>query len=525
MNPLQPRFFHPSARTLSLGLLGWGLCTVLCVPLTVHAQTHAPSPSPEPEEAISLADAALQALQHNLDIKISRQTKEVRLTDILFEQAKFDPTVDLSVRYDRTLTPLNRPILGFTNSFLTQPDTFDQNQTRWGIGFKQKVITGADYDITFNPQRTSVAGQTGFLFNPSYDSNFTLNLSQPLLRDFGPDINRTQIRIAQNNARVEGHVFSAQVLSVISQVEQSFWELVFAREDLKVAQTALKAAMALEASNRAKTKAGIMAVVDVLQAEAAVASRIEGIILAEKAIRDQEDQLRKLLTPTESALRQTVHLIPTDKPVTILKPISLQETIDQAIARRPDILQAEQTIDTSNLNVKFAKNQLLPGLAFQGTAGLLGLGSDFGDSIDRNIDGDFYTFGGGVVLSYPIGNRSAWSQYNRRQLEARNAQASLQRTRQEVIISVREAVRRVHSDFQRIETTRSARILAHKQLRAEQERLNVGLSTTRLVLDFQRDLAIAQRNELRATIDYNNALSNLALQRGSTLDDYQLKLE
>ena len=101
----------------------------------------------------------------------------------------------------------------------------------------------------------------------------------------------------------------------------------------------------------------------------------------------------------------------------------------------------------------------------------------------------------------------------------------MQRTRQEVIISVREAVRRVQTDFKRIETTRSARILAEKQLRVERERLNVGLSTTRLVIDFQRDLAIAQRNELRATIDYNNALSNLALQTGRTLDRYHLKLE
>ena len=211
--------------TLFMWLLGCGFWALLSVPTPVHAQSQAASPTPEPEEAISLAEAALRALQHNLDIKLSRQTKEVRLTDILFERAKFDPTINLSARYDRTLTPLNRPILGFTNSVLTQPDTFDQNQTQWGIGVNQKTPTGAEYDLTFNPQRTSVAGPTGFLFNPAYDSNLMLNLSQPLLRDFGPDINRTHIRIAQNNAKVEEHVFTAQVLSVISQVEQSFWEL------------------------------------------------------------------------------------------------------------------------------------------------------------------------------------------------------------------------------------------------------------------------------------------------------------
>ena len=106
-----------------------------------------------------------------------------------------------------------------------------------------------------------------------------------------------------------------------------------------------------------------------------------------------------------------------------------------------------------------------------------------------------------------------------------NAKASLQSARQEVIINAKEAVRRVRTDFKRIETNRSARILAERQLDAEQERLNVGLSTTRFVLDFQRDLAIAQRNELRAIIDYNKSLSHLARQKGTTLEGYGIELK
>ena len=160
----------------------------------------------------------------------------------------------------------------------------------------------------------------------------------------------------------------------------------------------------------------------------------------------------------------------------------------------------------------------------EGTAGLAGLGTDPGDMFDRNFSGDFYNWGGGLVLSYPLGNRSAWSQYRKRQIEARNAQASLQSARQQVIIDLKEAVRRVQTDFKRIETTRSARILSEKQLEAEQERLNVGLSTTRFVLDFQRDLAIAQRNELRSIVDYNKSLSNLARQKGTTLEQYAIEL-
>jgi outer membrane protein TolC len=351
-----------------------------------------------------------------------------------------------------------------------------------------------------------------------------MTLTQPLLRNAGLDVNKTFIRIAQNNAAVEEHVFRDRVLTVLATVEQTYWELVFANENLKVAEAALKAAQNLLAENRAKAKAGVMSIVDVLQAEAAVASRVEQILIAEKAIRDQEDQLRRLLNPGENELREDVRLTPQDPPAVALQPISLQEAIDIAIERRPEIVQAKKNVDSSELNTNFAKNQLLPTLSFQGTLGLAGLGGNFGNSVNSNFSGDFYNYGAGLVLSYPLGNRSAWSTYNKRQMEGRNAQVSLVSVRQQIIVGVREAVRRVQTDFKRIETTRSARIMAEKQLQAEQERLKVGLSTTRFVLEFQRDLATAQGNELRAIVDYNKSLSNLERHKATTLDRYSLEI-
>ncbi|MBH0179625.1 MAG: TolC family protein [Nitrospira sp.] len=268
-----------------------------------------------------------------------------------------------------------------------------------------------------------------------------------------------------------------------------------------------------------------MSIVDVLQAETAVASRVEQVLVAERTIRDQGDQLRRLLNPSEEDLRQDILITPTDSPVTALEPISLQETIDVAIDQRPEIIQAKKNVESGELNQQFARNQLLPTLSFQGTVGLAGLGSDYGDSFNKQFSGDFYNYGAGLVLSYPLGNRAAISTYNKRQLEAQNAEITLIRARQQVIFGVREAVRRVQTDFKRIETTRSARIMAEKQLQAEQERLKVGMSTTRFVLDFQRDLATAKGNELRATVDYNKSLSNLARHKATTLDRYNLQLE
>ncbi|TAJ34893.1 MAG: TolC family protein [Nitrospirae bacterium] len=506
--------------------MGAVVAMVLLLPLAYVARAALPEEAQAVrKEAISLADTVLRALQNNLDIFISRQTRDSRLTDIIFEQAKFDPTLSLNGQYNRQIQPLNRPVFGLTGSDLTKIQKLDQNSSSVTADLTQNLLTGANYDLNYSPQRTFVAGPQTFLFNPGWTSGLALTLTQPLLRNFGTDINKTFIKVAQNNAKVEEHAFLDRVLTVIAAVEQNYWELVFSNENLKVAQAAQKAAEELLASNRAKTKAGVMAIVDVLQAEAAVASRVEQVLIAEKAIHDQEDQVRRMLNPSEEELRQDVRLVPMDQPVKTLEPISLPEAIDVAMERRPEILQANKNIETSEINVKFAKNQLLPNLSFQGTSGLAGLGRDASDMFTKGASGDFYNYGAGLVLSMPLGNRSAISQFNKRQIDSRNAQVTLQSMRQQVIVGVREAVRRVQTDFKRIETTRSARLMAEKQLQAERERLNVGLSTTRFVLDFQLDLATAQGSELRAIVDYNKSLSNLARNKGTTLERYRIELQ
>lgn len=478
----------------------------------------------ERHEQISLAEAAVRALQHNLDISISRHTKESRLTDIVFEQGKFDPTMSVNGRYLRTVDPLERPVFGATGDLLNQITRFDQRNHNLSVDASTNIVTGGNIGMNYSPARNRVDPGEGFLFNPAWTGGLSFTVTQPLLKNAGIGVNTTFIKVAQNNAIVEQHVFRDRVLTVLALVEQNYWELVYAREHVKVAQAALKAAEELLATNRIKAKAGVMSVVDVLQAEAAVASRVEQVLVAEKTIRDEEDQLRTLLNPGEAELRQTVRLTPLDAPITYMETLSLEEAIETAIEQRPEIVQAKKHIESSELNKQFARNQLLPTLSFQGTMGLTGLGGDYSESVVRNFSGSFYNYGAGLMFSYPLGNRSAISTYTKRQLEAKNAEISLASVRHQIILGVREAVRRVQTDFKRIETTRSARILAEKQLQTEQERLRVGLSTTRFVLDFQRDLATAQGNELRAIVDYNKALSNLERQKATTLDRYHLEL-
>lgn len=510
-------------RVLAIGIAG--SVSMFSPSLSWSLDITQPAPV-ERHETVSLADAAVLALQNNLDISLSRHTKESRLSDIVIEQAKFDPTVSLNGRYLRTVDPLNRPVFGATGFQLNQITTFDQRTHAVSVDASTNLVTGGNIDVNYSPARNNVNQDLadGFLFNPAWTGGLSFTVTQPLLKNAGIGVNTTFIKIAQNNAVVEQHIFRDRVLTVIASVEQNYWELVYAKENVKVAQAALKAAEELLATNRIKAKGGVMSVVDVLQAEAAVASRVEQVLVAEKVIRDEEDQLRTLLNPGEAELRQTVRLTPIDAPITYLETISLEEAIETAIEQRPEIVQAKKNIESSELNTQFARNQLLPTLSVQGTMGLSGLGSDYGGSFTRNFSGDFYNYGAGLLFSYPLGNRSALSTYNKRKLDAKNAEVALASVRHQIILGVREAVRRAQTDFKRIETTRSARILAEKQLQTEQERLKVGLSTTRFVLEFQRDLATAQGNELRAIVDYNKSLSNLARHTATTLDRYHLEL-
>ena len=475
---------------------------------------------------LTLKEAVLDALENNLDIQISRYTRDARVTDIVLQEATFDPTVELGGRYDRTIIPLNRPIFGLGGVALgNDPDTLDQNDMRFNLGLTQKLITGGTYDLSFDTDRNSVAGPNAFLFNPSYSSNLIANLTQPLLRNFGTAINQTQVTIAKNLAAVEELSLKQAILSVISQVEQAYWELVFARENLKVTRSTLRAAEELLASNRAKVKAGVLADVEALQAQASVASRIEQVLLAQKAVKDQEDQLRQLLSKSEWKLKQTIPLVPLDPPLKDSQPTLLDEQITLALELRPEVLQAKKNIDTAEVNTQFAKNQLLPDLSLQGEFGLAGLGDSPGDSWDRLGSTDFYNMGGGLVLTYPIGNRSAQSQYTRRVLETRQNEASLVRIRQQVILDVKEAMRGVQTNFKRIRTNQAARKLSERQEKAERERFNLGLSTTRLVLEFQRDLRLAQGRELRAILDYNESLSRLRLVTASAFEHYDIEIQ
>ncbi|HWF61523.1 MAG TPA: TolC family protein [Nitrospira sp.] len=154
------------------------------------------------------------------------------MTDIVIEQAKFDPTVSVNGRYLRTVDPLEQPVLGATGNELTQITKFDQRNHTLSVDASTNLMTGGNFDVNYSPARYSANLAEGFLFNPAWTGGLSFTVTQPLLKNAGIAINKTFIKVAQNNAVVEQHIFRDRVLTVIASVEQNYWELVFAKEKL-----------------------------------------------------------------------------------------------------------------------------------------------------------------------------------------------------------------------------------------------------------------------------------------------------
>ena len=297
------------------------------------------------------------------------------------------------------------------------------------------------------------------------------------------------------------------MLTVVATVEQTYWEVVFANENLKVAEAALKAAQELLATNRAKAKAGVMSIVDVLQAEAAVASRVEQVLVAEKSIRDQEDLLRRLLNPGEDELRQDVRLTPKDRLSLWSRSVCPKPSIwPSTFARRSSRRRktGDQRTQYQVRQEPTASYPLVPGHDGSGRT-RKGLYRFCQSQFQR----DFYNYGAGLVLSYP----SATARHGARSTDGRSRQerGGVVGEHQATDHHRRERSRPPGPD--RLQTNRNDQVSAHYGGEAAASRARtseVGLSTTRFVLDFQRDLATAQGNELRAIVDYNKSLSNLS---------------
>jgi outer membrane protein TolC len=455
---------------------------------------------------LSIKEAISLALENNLDIKIERLNPDIRKTETEKERAIFDPVFMADFSNAVSRTPAFSELQGAPK---IEEKVFD-----FDFGVKQKFSTGAISELKFVNER--VWSNSRFLtINPYYKSDLTLTVTQPLFKNFGTDVNLLRIRIAENNEKISRDQLKAKIIDIITNVKRAYWNLLLSIEELEVRRFSLNLAKDLLERNRKKFEVGIIAQIEIIEAEAGVASREEAVLVAEKAVKDAEDLLKRITGLTKD---WEIVLAITDKPIISKEKKQLDESIKNALERRPDYLQAVKDLKNKEINMRFTKNQTLPNLSFVGGIGLNGLNSDYGSNLDKLKSGDFYSYQVGLSLEIPIGNRSAKNDYLKAKLEEEKARLTLKNLEEAITFEIREALREIDTTLKRIDASKVARILAEKKLEAEEKRFNVGMSTSHDILFFQEELASALRNEKKAMIDHNNSLINLEKVTGTAIE-------
>jgi outer membrane protein len=484
---------------------------------------------------LSLKMVVQKTIKNNVEISIQQYFSKINEQSITNAESafdlKFEGLVSTSDRADQV------------SSAFASPDVTENENQKWELSLTQKLKTGADYSLNFTNQRN----KTNSLFaglNPQYNSDFFLTLNQPLFKSFGQETNEKEIYIASNNKTISDFDFKTKVLNVLSNVENTYWDLVFSIEDLKVKEKSLERAKDLERRVKAQVAVGSLAPIETLQAQAEVASREQLLLNSQNIIQDNQDKVKNSMTVNFDSPLGEANIVPVDRPTFKRKiEIPLNEAINLALLNRPDYLAKKKDLENKNIQVKFDENQIYPSLDLFGTFGLNGLSGDartisnfdgstsqsrfegdYGETLDNLSDTDFFNWEVGLKLSYPLGNRSAKSKLNSSRLKSHQAILDIKNLERSIIVDVREAVRQIETDIKRIKAAKIARQLGEEKLAAEEKKFEVGLSTSFNVLEFQEDLAENQIQEIQAIIDYKKSKIKLNKVIGKTLEEYGVKV-
>ncbi len=444
-------------------------------------------------ESLPLKEAVQQALANNLNLTLLRQDVTAAQGAILSEKGRFDALLAAGAsRQSRELTPL-------AAGGAKQEDT-----GLWELKLTKPFSTGTVVSLGWNNNfYDSDIG--GLLFNPSYQTGFSLEIRQPLLKGFGREVQNLGLTAARKKAEALTFKVNSQAANLAANVKRAYWSLVFAWQDIGVRKLSLTLAKKLLAETEAKIKAGKLAQVERYQPQSEVARREERLISAERAIGTAEDEL-KLLLNNEQWLTT---FKPTDRPTTKAVTLNSQKILTNALQNRPDIKAADLSVQIAELEKRRAKDNSLPDLSLQGKIGSSSSNGTYGNAVDDSISDPDNSWQIGITFSMPIANSVARG-YSR-QAEARYnmAKTSAKLLRQQVRKTVRATIRDIKLAVKSLEATRKTSLATKKRLEAEQAKFQSGRATTLDVLIAQDAYSRALSQENFTAVSYANSLAEL----------------
>ena len=492
--------------------------------------------SQQTEKQLSLDDCIVGALKSNLGLAV--EVYNPQLADISVTQAKEKFVPSLYLGYNKQET--NQPSF----SWIDAANQVEVQSSDYYGQLTQEIPTGGNFQLTLYSYQTETTANFQTI-NPRYGSQIRFDITQPLLKDFGFKVSQREIIIAKNNTAISEIQLKQTLLDTIYSVEEAYWNFVGSIENYKVMQQSLKLAQDLLEKNTREAEVGMLAPIEVLTARSEVARREADILQAESLIRSTEDQLKTILNLSSKADIDLTKIVPTDTPTFERRDVSLEEALSMGLQLRPDLQSIRTDLKNKDLDLGYAKNQLLPELNVQASfwsPGLSGtqllyedgnpltgnvIGTVPGKSSDALQDAFRFKYKNwtiGLTLSVPITSIVTRAQYAQARVSLEQAKVNLQNQEQQAFLEIRNAVRDVQTNYKQVQAYKLARELAQEKLEAEQKKLRVGLATNYEVLLHQRDLADAQSSELRAVIDYNLALAALDKALGMTLEKKNIKM-
>ncbi len=412
-------------------------------------------------------------------------------------------------------------------------DASKSEQTRANIGVTQLLPSGGTYSIGFNNSRSSTNAPF-VAVNPSYDSGLSFNLSQPLLRDFGVDIARRNVNVARNNLGISDGAFRNALMLTTLAVEQAYYDLIYARQELEVRRQSATLARDQERITQIRIDVGASAPLDILQPRVAIATREEEVIIAEAQISSAEDRLRQLMNlPPEEWARP---IVPTETLDYQRVEIDTASAVQRAMELRPEIQQAQLGTENSRIDYNYLRNQVLPRLNLNLRYGLAGLaGTEFDadpvtgepivirrtgidDAFSQVFGNDFPSWTVGFDVGLPIFNIGARAQARSAELNFESSRTFEDQLRQDIAVQVRQAIRDIETSERRITATRTAREAAESNLEAERKRFENGMTTNFNVLLIQQDLSDSRSREILAQVAYLKSVANYHRAVGDILE-------
>ena len=466
---------------------------------------------------ITVDEAVQMALDNNVDLAAARLDPQIGDMRVAAASGLFRPTIASNVQRNNQLQP--------PSNLLTPTPTRTDLVTS-NVGLNQKLRWfGTSYSVAWD---TSHASSDSFLnsYNPLLRSGLSLSVSQPLFKDLFTDTGRTNLAVSRNNRTIADTRLRETVVRTTAAVRAAYWNLVAARANVEARQASLRLAEELVRVNKAKVDVGQSPPIDLVSAQAEVASNQEQLIVAETAVKQSEDRLRLLIFDSARRDIWSIPLDPTDTPAVGSVAVDVEAAVTNALRDRPDLERARKDIDSAKTSLRLAGNQTLPDVRVNASYQASGLGGTevlrtsgfpgtivgpgqiigFSTVLDQLFRSDYPTWAVGFTVSYPIGQSVDEANHARTRLETRQAEQRMKGAEGRVIQQVRDAAWKVQMNGRRVETVRAVRDLAEQRRDVEQKRFDVGMSTSFLVIQAQRDLAQARQNELAAVLAYDLSL-------------------